>query len=109
MSNWDQVEAQWHVLAAKVKTNWAKLTDDDLKLVAGKRDQLIARIQERYGDLRADVEKRVDSWAEKVGHKVSEIGAAMQAADASSRAAAPATEATSPATPHSAPAATSAT
>lgn len=108
MSNWNQVEAQWHVLAAQAKTNWAKLTDDDLKLIAGKRDLLVARIQERYGGLRVDAEKRVDGWAEKLSHKVSEPGVAIQSTDASSHAAA--ADAVSPASQHqAAPAAPSAT
>lgn len=81
MSNWKQVEAQWHVLAAQVKAKWAKLTDDDLKMIAGKRDVLVARLQERYGDLRADAEKRADTWAEKLN--VNESAVAPPGADKS--------------------------
>lgn len=81
MSNWKQVEAQWHVLAAQVKAKWAKLTDDDLKMIAGKREVLVARLQERYGDLRADAEKRADAWAEKLN--VNEVAVAPPGADKS--------------------------
>lgn len=81
MSNWKQVEAQWHVLAAQVKAKWAKLTDDDVKMIAGKRDVLVARLQERYGDLRADAEKRADVWAEKLN--VNEAAVAPPGADKS--------------------------
>jgi uncharacterized protein YjbJ (UPF0337 family) len=33
----------------QVKEKWGKLTDDDLTLVNVKRDQLVGKIQERYG------------------------------------------------------------
>src|SRR4051794_8970884 len=34
--NWNQIEGQWHQLAGQIKSEWAKVTDDDLKNVAGK-------------------------------------------------------------------------
>lgn len=41
----------------------AKLTDDDLEYIAGKKDQLIGRLQERYGYSREEAEREVDSWS----------------------------------------------
>ena len=46
---WDRVEGSWKELTGKVKEQWRKLTDDDLTVIAGKRDQLAGKIQERYG------------------------------------------------------------
>jgi uncharacterized protein YjbJ (UPF0337 family) len=46
---WDQVEGNWKQFTGKVKEQWGKLTDDDLTAIAGKRDQLAGKIQERYG------------------------------------------------------------
>ncbi len=60
--NWDQIAGQWHQIAGQVKSKWAKLTDDDLKNVAGKKEQLIGNIQERYGVLKEEAEKQVDEW-----------------------------------------------
>jgi uncharacterized protein YjbJ (UPF0337 family) len=45
--NWDQIEGSWKQAMAKVKQKWAKLTDDDVLLIRGKRDQLVGKIQER--------------------------------------------------------------
>jgi uncharacterized protein YjbJ (UPF0337 family) len=42
---------------------WGKLTDDDLEVVRGRRDQLIGKIQERYGIVRTEAEKQVDEFA----------------------------------------------
>ncbi|MBV9624090.1 MAG: CsbD family protein, partial [Acidobacteria bacterium] len=45
--NWDQVSGKWKQLQGSVKTRWGKLTDDDLDVIAGHKDQLVGRIQER--------------------------------------------------------------
>ena len=47
--NKDTVEGNWKQLKGKVKEQWGKLTDDDFDVIAGKRDQLLGRIQERHG------------------------------------------------------------
>lgn len=44
--NWDRVQGQWKQLKGKIKTKWGKLTDDDLDVIAGQKDQLVGRIQE---------------------------------------------------------------
>jgi len=63
--NWEQIEGQWHQFTGKVKSQWGKLTDDDLTTVAGKKDQLIGKVQERYGILKDDAEEQVDRWIAK--------------------------------------------
>ena len=47
--NWDQVEGQWKGLKGQVRETWAKLTDDDIELIGGKKDRLLGKLQERYG------------------------------------------------------------
>ena len=47
--NKDTIEGNWKQLKGKVKEQWGKLTDDDFDVIAGKRDQLLGRIQERHG------------------------------------------------------------
>ena len=39
-----------------------KLTDDDLDRIAGKRDQLEGKIQERYGIERDRARRDIDDW-----------------------------------------------
>jgi uncharacterized protein YjbJ (UPF0337 family) len=55
--NWDQVAGNWKQFKGLVKEKWGKLTDDDLDVVAGKRDQLIGKIQERYGISKEEAQK----------------------------------------------------
>ena len=60
--NWDQVQGKWKQLTGQAKTRWGKLTDDDLKVIAGERDKLIGRIQERYGIAKEQAQQEVDEW-----------------------------------------------
>ena len=61
--NWDQVEGKWKQASGKVKEKWGKLTDDDLQRIAGKRDQLVGRIQERYGIAKEEAERQVEEFS----------------------------------------------
>jgi uncharacterized protein YjbJ (UPF0337 family) len=60
--NWDQIEARWNELKGDVRSKWAKLTDDDVELIGGKKDTLVGKLQERYGYLKDDAERAVDRW-----------------------------------------------
>jgi uncharacterized protein YjbJ (UPF0337 family) len=60
--NWDQVAGNWKQFKGQVKEKWGKLTDDDLQVIEGKKDQLIGRLQERYGYSKEQAEKELDSW-----------------------------------------------
>lgn len=64
--NSEQFEGQWHQFKGKLKERWGKLTDDDVKVVAGKRDMLIGKVQERYGVLKKDAEEQVDQWMSRL-------------------------------------------
>ena len=46
----------------KVKVKWGKLTDDDVTAVNGKKEQLVGKIQERYGIAKDAAEKQVDEF-----------------------------------------------
>jgi uncharacterized protein YjbJ (UPF0337 family) len=52
--NWDRVEGNWKQLG--------KLTDDDLQVINGQQDQLVGRIQERYGVAKDEAQKQVKNW-----------------------------------------------
>ncbi len=60
--NWDQIAGNWKQAQGKVKEKWGKLTDDDLTVIEGKKDQLLGRLQERYGYSKEQAEKEIDSW-----------------------------------------------
>jgi len=68
--NWDQVEGQWDKLKGGVKGQWAKLTEDDLGKLGGKKDELVGAIQQRYGIVKEEAEKQVHEWVTKLDQKV---------------------------------------
>ncbi|MDP3824546.1 MAG: CsbD family protein [Burkholderiales bacterium] len=60
--NQDRIEGNWKLVKGKVKEQWGKLTDDDLDVIAGKRDQLLGRIQERHGVAKEEAEAQVETF-----------------------------------------------
>ena len=60
--NSDQVNGTWKQVRGKVKEMWGKLTDDDLDVIDGKKDQLVGRVQKAYGVARDDAERQVSDW-----------------------------------------------
>ncbi len=65
--NWDVIEGNWKQVKAKVKQHWSKLTNDQLDVVCGKRDQLVDKIQECYGIPRDEAEREVTYWEAQYG------------------------------------------
>jgi uncharacterized protein YjbJ (UPF0337 family) len=63
--NWDSAEGQWKDLKGKVRETWGKLTDDDMETIAGKRDQLVGRIQQRYGSAKDQAEREVKEFEDR--------------------------------------------
>jgi uncharacterized protein YjbJ (UPF0337 family) len=57
------VKGNWKQFKGKAKEKWGKLTDDDLTIIAGKRDQLAGKIQERYGYDKKHAERELDEFA----------------------------------------------
>jgi uncharacterized protein YjbJ (UPF0337 family) len=60
--NWDQIEGKWMQLKGDAKQRFGKLTDDDLTMIAGKRDKLIGKLQERYGYAKEEAQRHTDEW-----------------------------------------------
>ncbi len=60
--NWDQIEGNWKQFTGQIKQKWAKLTDDDLQLINGKRIELLGKIQERHGITKQQAETQLDSF-----------------------------------------------
>ncbi len=60
--NWDQIQGDWMQFKAKVRMNWVKLTDEDLTRIGGRREELVARLQARYGFAKAEAEREIDAW-----------------------------------------------
>lgn len=57
--DWNRIEGNWKQLKGRAREEWGQLTDNDLQVVAGRRDQLAGKIEERYGVAKEDAEKQL--------------------------------------------------
>jgi uncharacterized protein YjbJ (UPF0337 family) len=57
--NQDEAAGKWKQFKGKIKEKWGKLTDDDLKMLEGSRDQLVGKVQERYGIAKEEAERQI--------------------------------------------------
>jgi len=64
--SWNKVEGNWNQFKGKVKEKWGELTDDELDQIAGKRDILIGKIQEKYGIAEDEAEKRIKDFEKEL-------------------------------------------
>lgn len=63
--NQDRIEGNWTQFKGKLKEQWGKLTDDDLDVFEGQREQLLGRIQARHGLTQDEAEGQVQDWEKK--------------------------------------------
>lgn len=64
--NWDQIEGKWKEFKGQAKVKWGELTDDELDVAEGRRDQLVGKIQQKYGIAKEEAERQVDDWSRKL-------------------------------------------
>ena len=63
--NNDRMEGNWKQFKGKIQEQWGKLTDDDLDVFEGRREQLVGRIQERHGLTKEVAHEQVLEWEKK--------------------------------------------
>ena len=60
--NRDQIAGNWKQVKGVVRETWGKLTEDDVDIIAGKRDILLGKIQEKHGIAREEADKELKAW-----------------------------------------------
>ena len=60
--NWDIIEGKWEQVKGSVKEKWGDLTDDDLTQIAGKKDKLAGKLQEKYGWTKDQAEAEINDY-----------------------------------------------
>ncbi len=66
--NWDRIAGNWKRFRGKARQRWGNFVADEFDIVSGSRDELIGRIQARYGVAHDAAERRVDNWLESVAN-----------------------------------------
>lgn len=67
--DWNRIEGNWKQLKGKIKTQWGELTDDDLDVIAGRREELAGKVQERYGLAKDSAEREIAEWERRAGDR----------------------------------------
>jgi uncharacterized protein YjbJ (UPF0337 family) len=57
--NTEQIKGQWMQVKGEIKKQWGKLTDDELDRIAGEKDKLVGKLQEKYGITKEEAERQV--------------------------------------------------
>ncbi|MGH9559688.1 MAG: CsbD family protein [Bryobacteraceae bacterium] len=60
--DWNRVEGEWEQIKGSAKERWAKFTEDDLKEIAGNRDKIVGKLQEKYGISKDEAYRRAEEW-----------------------------------------------
>ena len=60
--NADTLKGQWHQVKGEIKTQWGKLTDNDLDQISGQSEKLIGKLQERYGYAKDRAEREFNDF-----------------------------------------------
>ena len=60
--NWAVIKGKWGQMKGEARKQWGKLTDSDWEQVAGEKDKLLGKLQERYGWSREEAERSADEY-----------------------------------------------
>lgn len=60
--NWDVIQGKWKEFKGQVKQQWGELTNDDLDHIDGRREELVGRLQQRYGYAKDEAEREIDQF-----------------------------------------------
>ena len=60
--NSDHFHGKWKQMKGSIKERWGKLTDDDVDIINGQHDQLVGKIQEKYGIAKEEAQRQVEEW-----------------------------------------------
>jgi uncharacterized protein YjbJ (UPF0337 family) len=62
---WDKIAGNWKRFKGKVRKQWGRLTNDDLAVAQGRREELVGKIQARYGIDKEQADKQVEVWLQQ--------------------------------------------
>lgn len=68
--NNQQFEGLWKQAKGNIRKTFAKLTDDDVEEIRGRHENLVGKIQERYGDAKEDALEKVNTFLARLQEAV---------------------------------------
>ena len=64
--NWDRIEGNWKQFIGHARQQWGRISEDELDIIAGRRDTLAGQIQEVYGITKDEAEKQLSEWQKRL-------------------------------------------
>jgi uncharacterized protein YjbJ (UPF0337 family) len=64
--NWDRMEGEWKQRRGKAVHHWGKMMNDELAAIAGKYEELVGKLQEKYGIASEHSRRQVDDFKKVV-------------------------------------------
>jgi len=71
--DWDRISGNWAHWRGRIRERWGRLTSDELDGVAGRRDQLVGRIQKAYGIAHNEAERQLRNWERNLAVEVEQV------------------------------------
>ena len=57
--SWDRIEGQWKQRRGQAVHKWGKVMNDELAAIAGKYEELVGRLQEKYGVAKEETKQHI--------------------------------------------------
>lgn len=70
MSNSDKLQGQWKQIKGDLRERWGKLTNDEVEQINGQEQNLVGKIQEKYGIAKEEAQSQVKSFLAKLNSTV---------------------------------------
>ena len=89
--NWDRIEGQWKQSRGKTTRHWGKLMNDELAAISGRYEELVGKLQEKYGLAKEESKQEVDEFKKTVkllrqsNSKLSKLVVSLQKRERSDR------------------------
>ncbi|GAB4231138.1 MAG: CsbD family protein [Chlamydiales bacterium] len=65
MATRDQLKGNWNIVKGYIKEQWGQFNDDDITQIDGKKDQLVGKLQKKYGIAKEEAERQVKEFEDK--------------------------------------------
>lgn len=57
-----QIKGNWNEIKGKIKQKYADLTDDDLRYVEGKSEEMLGRLQKKTGKSKEELKREIENF-----------------------------------------------
>jgi uncharacterized protein YjbJ (UPF0337 family) len=71
--DWDRISGNWAHWRGRIRERWGRLTSDELDVVAGRREQLVGRIQSAYGIAQEEADRQLRNWERNLAVEVKQV------------------------------------